>query len=161
MSFKEAYWVIASPTFETYFPLSFDEEIKTYNEMAFEEFDKQFTKTPDTEKKKSETVHCPANTELKKITIEFGIDSWGAEPLTDASLCALIYTTPRGRPIGEANYIRKADGGVNIAHQLEEFYKRFKWRAETNSIPKEMTPEIITKERNDAMILKKIHTLRY
>lgn len=154
----ETYWVLAAPTKLTYAELSSEDIAEQYNKMAFEEFDKQFRKKPETESISEDSIlvsNCRTTAKLKKTTIELEMEKWGDIPV-NASLYALIYTLQNGSPRGEATYIRKVDGDVNIAADLIRFYEKFNWHAEKPSLSNDINPRMIQGRPLDDIILPKI-----
>lgn len=132
----EITWLIAVPTKQTYSGLSAANVIKQYQNMAFEEFDKQFTKKSD-EQILEDLLRIPEckliqSRTLKKTSINLEMATWKGKPI-NASFYSIIYTTVGGYPKGEATYICKVDGKTNIVDDLRNFYKRFNWRVGIDS----------------------------
>jgi len=123
-------WVLASPSRDTYAGRTEGEIAEAYRKMAFVDFDKQFKKKKG-ESVIEDTINAMVRGKvqpLNRTEIEVGIAEWNGT-YVDAMLHCFIYTTMKGIPIGEADFVRKADGKADIAENLKKFYEKYKWRA--------------------------------
>ncbi|MCW1296507.1 MAG: hypothetical protein OH319_02395 [Candidatus Parvarchaeota archaeon] len=155
--------VIAAPHVGTYTGLPREKIIIDYNKMAYDEFDKQFT--PLLEPKiMEETIEIPRDFDLrdesckiihflKRTMIDVEIARWQDKPV-NASLLSLIYTSEDGYPYGEADYIRNLNKEIDIAKDLENFYKRFNWNVRSEMLHKDL--KNISVKKLDEMLLPKL-----